>query len=105
MKKQISIQVHDYDRIGRYHIIDERKATREDVVELKRKARASVKVDWDSLDPRLTHIVYYAELVDKRDKVWYAAIYMHGEAYDDDTFYRIFHRPDIGYVGAIHKRV
>lgn len=105
MNKQISIQVHDYDRIGRYLIIDDREATREEVLDLKKKARASVKVDWDRLDPMLTHIVYYAELVDKKDKVWYAAIYMHGEAYNDKEFYRIFNRPDIGYVGAIHKRV
>lgn len=104
MEKQISIQVFDYDRIGRYLIVDEREVTPGEVRELEKKARESVLVDWDNLDPKLTHIVYYAELVDKKDKVWYAAIYMHGEAYDDDTFYRTFWRPDIGYVGAIHKR-
>ena len=105
MKKQINIQVHDYDNWGRYHIIEDRKATREEVVELKRKARASVKVDWDKLPKEATHIVYYAELLDRKGEVWYASIYMHGEAFDEAEFDRIFHQQYIGYVGAIHKRV
>jgi len=104
MEKEITIQIHDYDRFGRYLIVEERKATKAEVLDLKKKARESVKVEWDKLPKEVRHIVYYGELLDKDGEVWFAGIYMHGEAYGDKDFYRIFTRPDVGYVGAIHKR-
>lgn len=105
MEQKISIQVHDYDSCGRYLIIEDRKATRKEVHGLKIKARQSVKPEWDKLPAEATHIVYYAELCDKKDNVWYAAIYMHGEAFNEKDFDRIFRRSGVGYVGAIHKRI
>lgn len=105
MKRRINIQIHDYDSCGRYLIVEDRKVTPEYVHELKEKARRSVNVNWGKLPPEATHIVYYAELLDSQDEVCFAAIYMHGEAYDEAEFDRIFHQPNIGYVGAIHKRV
>lgn len=102
----IAIQVHDYDNIGRYRIILDCNATIEEVREWKKKALKSVRVDWNALPQEATHIVYYAELVDKQNCVQFAAIYMHGEAYDEKNFERLFQtREDIGYVGAIHRRV
>ena len=105
MEREISIQIHDYDRAGRYVITEDRKATLDEVHELKETARKSVKADWWRLPREATHIVYYAEMLDKDGEVWFAGIYMHGEAYDESEFDRIFHQPNIGYVGAIHKRV
>ena len=102
--KEISIQVHDYDNVGRYLIVEDRKTTRKEVAELKARARASVHADWDKLPEQARHIVYYAELLDKDGDVWYASIYMHGEAFDETEFGRVFNRPDIGYVGAVHKK-
>ena len=102
--KEISIQIHDYDRWGNYHIVEDRNASKDEVYELKKKARESVHLEWDKLPDEARHILYYAELLDKKGRVWYAAIYMHGEAYPDGEFFRIVDRPDIGYVGAIHKK-
>lgn len=102
--KEISIQVHDYDNAGRYLITEDRKATLQEVAELKKKARASVHADWDRLPEWARHIIYYGELLDKSGEVWFAAIFMHGEAYPDDEFFHIVDRHDIGYVGAIHKK-
>lgn len=102
---EISIQVHDYDNVGRYRITLDCNASVEEANEWKKKARESVKVDWESLPKEATHIVYYAELVDQQNCVWFAGIFMHGEAYDDKEFDRIFCKPNVGYVGAIHKRV
>ena len=103
MKKEICIQIHDYDPIGRYRIIEDRKATRDEVLDLKEKARKSVHLSWDELPAEAAHIVYYAELLDKDGKVWFAGIYMHGEAYNDISFDTLFTQPCIGYVGAYHK--
>lgn len=105
MEKEINIQVHDYDSNGFYRIVLDCNATVDEVREWHKKARESVKVDWDKLPPEATHIVYYAELVDKQNCVWFVGIYMHGEAYDEKDFDRIFCKPEVGYVGAIHKRV
>lgn len=102
----ITIQVHDYDNIGRYRIILDCNATLEEVREWKKKAHESVKADWGALPEVAAHIVYYAELVDKQNCVCFAGIYMHGEAYTDEDFERLFAtREDIGYVGAVHKRI
>ena len=104
MSKEIQIQIHDYDRAGRYLIVEDRKAGAEEVASLKKKALQSVNLSsWDVLPENARHIVYYAELLDGAGEVWFAAIYMHGEAYDDAEFDRIFTRPEIGYVGAYHK--
>ena len=105
MEKEICIQIHDYDSWGRYLITEDRKATLQEAHELKEKARKSVKVDWNALPQEATHIVYFAEMLDKDGDVWFAGIFMHGEAYDEAEFERIFQQPEIGYVGAIHKRV
>ena len=104
MEKEISIQIHDYDAAGRYLIIEDRKATMAEVKALKEKARKSVKLAWDKLPERVKHIVYYGELLDKSGKVWFAAIFMHGEAYGDSDFDMIFTAKNVGYVGAYHKR-
>lgn len=104
MEREIKIQIHDYDRIGRYLIVEDRTATRAEVVALKKKARESVRVEWEKLPEEARHVVYYAELLDESDEVRFAAVYMHGEAYGDKDFYRIFTAPGVGYVGAIHKR-
>lgn len=104
MSKKITVQIHDYDRCGFYHIVEDRKASRQEVVDLKKRTRESVHVDWEKLPRESRHVVYYAELLDKRQNVCFAAVYMHGEAYDDKEFDRIFYRPDIGFVGAIHKK-
>ena len=101
---KITIQIHDYDRCGFYHIVEDRLATRQEVADLKKKARESVRIEWDKLPQAARHIVYYAELLDKSDEPWLVAVYMHGEAYDDQEFYRIFTRPGVGLVGAIHKK-
>jgi hypothetical protein len=104
MSKEIQIEIHDYDRVGRYLIMEDRKASLEEVEILKEKARKSVNLSsWDVLPEEARHIVYYAEMLDKDENVWLAAIYMRGEAYDDAEFDRIFTRPEIGYVGAYHK--
>lgn len=105
MDNTISIQIHDYDKIGRYLIQEEREVSMEEAMELKKQARKSVKVDWDILPSECTHIVYYAELLNDEGEVWYAAYFMHGQAYDEYEFDRTFYRKDIGYVGAIHKRI
>lgn len=105
MAKKIKIQIHDYDRCGIYHIVAEREVTRKELYGLKKAARESVRVEWDKLPEASRHIVYYAELLDKEGEPWFAAVYMHGEAYDDSSFYRLFPVPGVGYVGAIHKRV
>lgn len=102
--KKIQVQIHDYDRCGIYHIVEDREATSSEVAELKKRARASVHADWGRLPEEARHIVYYAELLDVRGEVWFAAVYMHGEAYCDSDFYRTFTAPDVGYVGAVHKR-
>ena len=65
MKKEITIQIHDYDRLGLYHIVEDRKTTWAEVLDLKRKARESVRIDWDKLPAGARHIVYYGELLDK----------------------------------------
>lgn len=103
MSKEIQIQIHDYDRGGLYRIVEDRKASIEEVKSLKKKALQSVRLCWDVLPETARHIVYYGELLDKDGEVWFAAIYMHGEAYDDREFYRVFTRPGVGYVGAYHK--
>lgn len=103
MKKEISIQIHDYDSAGRYLIIEDRKASPEEVQALKEKARKSVRLAWDQLPESARHIVYYGELLDKDGNVWFAGIYMHGEAYEDAEFDRLFTRPEVGYVGAYHR--
>lgn len=100
----ISLQVHNYDNIGRYRITLDCNATIEEIREWRKKAHESVKVNWDALPKDATHIVYYAELVDKQNCVWFASVYMHGQAYNEKDFDRLFAtRRDIGYVGAIHK--
>lgn len=99
----IDIQIHDYDNAGRYRIVEDRQATQKELNELKNKARLSVKPLWDYLPKESEHIVYYAEMLNNVGNVWFAAIYMHGEAYTDDDFYETFCTPQIGYVGAIHK--
>lgn len=104
MVDKISLQVHDYDNCGRYRIVLDCTATLEEVFEWKEKARRSVKLEWDKLPESARHIVYYAEMVDKQNCVWFAAVYMHGEAFDDSEFERIFWAEDIGYVGAFHKK-
>lgn len=104
MSQLINIQIHDYDRLGNYRIVEDRKATKNEVLQLKWKAQASVRADWDKLPKEARHIVYYAELLDRSGNVWYASIYMHGQAYDEKDFDRTFHTPVIGYVGAIHKK-
>ncbi len=104
MEKNINIQIHDYDSNGFYRIIADYDTSMEECHELRKKACESVKPDWDKLPPKATHIVYYAELVDKQNRTWFAGIYMHGEAYDDKEFDRIFCQPNVGYVGAFHKR-
>jgi len=38
-------------------------------------------------------------------RVWFAGIFMHGQAYTDKDFEDIFWKPNVGYVGAFHKRV
>ena len=103
--KEIRIQVHDYSPWGPYSIVEDRTATPEEVHELKERALKSITVDWGRLPKEATHIVYYAELLDRKGEVWFAGIYMKGEAYADAEFERIFQRPEVGYVGAIHKRV
>ena len=103
MEKEITVQIHDYDGLGNYHIVDEKKLTKDETILLRSTARSSVKVDWSKLPKEATHIVYYAELINKDGEVWFAAAYMHGEAYDDKEFERIFNQEEIGYVGAIHK--
>ena len=104
MEKEITIQIHDYDPFFWYRIVEDRKATKAEVLDLKKKARESVKVEWDKLPKEARHIVYYGELLDKDGEVYFAGIYMHGEAYGDSEFDRPFTRPEVGYVGAIHKR-
>ena len=104
MSKEIKIQIHDYDSCGCYRITESRMATIEEVRKLKEKARQSVKLDWDKLPPEFTHIVYYGELLDENQEVWFAGIYLHGEAYTDEGFCGIFNAEDIGYVGAYHRR-
>ena len=101
---EISIQVHDYDTARRYLITEDRKASRTEVAELKKKAMASVHADWGSLPEDARHIVYYAELLDKNDEVWFAGIYMHGVAFNEAEFDRFFRQPGVGYVGAVHKK-
>lgn len=105
MEKTITVQIHDYDISGRYRIVADFKATSKEVVALMSKALKSVNLDWSKLPPNATHVVYYAELVDKNDHVWFSAIYIRGEAYDDKEFDRVFCQPNVGYVGAFHKRV
>jgi len=105
MGKTVCIQVHDYDRYGFYHIVDDRNATIEELAELKEKARKSVHLDWNELPKEADHVVYYAEVLGNDGEPWFAAIYMHGEAYCEKEFDRIFHGKSIGYVGAFHKRV
>jgi len=102
--QEISIQIHDYEN-GIYRIVEDRKATWAEVQELKEKARSSVKIDWDNLPPKATHVVFYAELLDENGDVWFAGIFMHGEAYGDYDFDMIFTAKNVGYVGAFHKRV
>ena len=77
--------------------------TTEELLKLHNEAINSVKVDWSKLPEGATHIVYYAEMLNEQREVWFAGIYMKGEAYSDEEFYRIFTAPNIGYVGAIHK--
>lgn len=103
-KFDVQVQIHDYDGWGRYVIVEEKRMTRDELFELKEKARQSVKLDWKNLPSEMRHVVYYAELLDKDGLVWFAGVYMHGEVYDDKDFERIFNAEDIGYVGAFHKR-
>ena len=103
--EKITIQIHDYDAHGFYHIVDEKEVTPEQLYALKKAARESVRVEWDKLPEASRHIVYYAELLDQEGEPWLAAVYMHGEAYDDSSFYKLFPVPGVGYVGAFHKRV
>ena len=106
MAKTISIQVHDYDSIGRYRIILDYNATIEEVRNWKEKARDSVKVNWNALPKDAAHIVYYAELLDQQNEISFAGIYMYGQAYTEEDFDRLFRtRQDVGYVGAYHKLV
>ena len=104
MEKGIKIQVHDYDLCGNYRIVEERTATKREVIELKKKARDSVKLDWTAIPKDFTHVVYYGELLDENGNVWYAGIYMRGECFQDGDFHRIFNSEDVGYVGAYHRR-
>lgn len=105
MEKEITIQVHNYDHNGVYRIVLNCDATMEECRDWKKKALQSVKVDWSKLPEDAAHIVYYAELVDKQNCAWLAGVYMHGQAYNEKDFKRLFQaRKDIGYVGAIHKR-
>lgn len=104
MSKLINVQIHDYDLLGNYRIVEDRKATKDEVLQLKWRARASVRAEWDKLPKEARHIVYYAELLDRGGNVWYASIYMHGQAYDESDFDRTFRSPVIGYVGAVHKK-
>lgn len=106
MEKIISIQVHDYDNCGNYRIVDNRRATLSEAQGLRKKAIASIgRVDWDKLPPECTHVVYYAELDNSTQGVWFAGIFMHGQAYTDRDFEDIFCKPNVSYVGAFHKRV
>lgn len=100
---EIKVQIHDYDSYGFYRIVADIDTTMEECYALRKKAQESVKVDWESLPKEASHIVYYAELVDDQNCAWLAAVYMHGEAFNDKEFDRIFTRPDVGYVGAYHK--
>lgn len=101
---KICIQVHDYDNTGRYRITQDGHATPEEIQKLKERARDSVILDWTQLPDDAAHVVYYAELIDKQNKVAFVGIYMRGEAFNERDFERIFHRSEIGYVGAFHKR-
>ncbi len=105
MENVITIQVHDYDRCGRYVITEDRNTNIDEAHELREKARESVKIAWDALGPEYTHVVYYAELENSTQGVWFAGIFMHGQAYTDKDFEDIFWKPNVGYVGAFHKRV
>jgi hypothetical protein len=98
----IDIQIHDYDKYGNYRIIEDRKATLEEIYELKEKARKSVNVDWEILPLQVRHIVYYAELLLNGD-VWFVGFYMKGEAFEEKEFERIFQAENIGFVGAFHR--
>ena len=55
-------------------------------------------INWDDYDPIYTHIVYYAEY--NNETVY---VYTDIELYTDETFER-FQKPDIGIVGAFHRR-
>lgn len=105
MEKKIKVQIHDYDALGRYRITDEREVTKEEMLNLRQKAKESIKLDWDSLPETFNHVVYYAERLDKKGDISTAAIYMHGEALVESSFNGVFNQPDIGYVGAFHKNV
>ena len=104
-QQEVSIQIHDYDKYGNYHIVEDRKARICELAKLKEEARKSVKPEWNKLPDECTHIVYFAELLDENSEVWFAGIYMKGEAYDDKEFEAIFNAKNIGFVGAFHKRV
>ncbi len=114
----ITVQVHDWDSFGNYRIVRDEQITREELVELKKQARESARenLDWEVIDEQnreycernntqFCHLMYYAELVNKNDEVWFAAIYMHGEAHTEDSFEKIATRSDIGYVGAFHRQI
>lgn len=116
MADKITIQVHDWDSAGRYRIVREEQVSKEELVALKKQARNSARenLDWDVIDEqnkewcslngtRFCHLLYYAELLNEHGDIWFAGIYMHGQAYIESDFERITNRQDIGYVGAFHR--
>lgn len=106
MDKIITIQVHDYDKFGNYRIIENKNTTLAEAQELRKKAIASIgRVDWDKLPKECMHVVYYAELDNSTQGVWFAGIFMHGKAYTDRDFEDIFCKPNVSYVGAFHRLV
>lgn len=104
MEKKIKIQVHDWDDLNIYRIVEEKNVSLEEVQELKERARKSVIIDPTALPEEIRHIVYYAEMLDKDGEVWFAAAYMGGHGYSEGVFNETFCRSDVGYVGAFHKR-
>lgn len=100
---KIRLQVHDYDNLGIYRIILDCYASTQEVTNWKNKARLSLWIDWSKLPQQIRHVVFYAELLDKQNCVYLVGIYMHGQAYEEKDFERIFQRSDVGLVGAYHK--
>lgn len=70
------------------------------------KEQAANTIDWSKLPKEITHLVFYSELRDPKERIYFANIYLGGaaDACDDEKFKRLYTEKPRQYTIAVHRR-
>lgn len=77
----------------------------EDLMKYRQNAYKEIgKVDWSQIDKKYTHLVFYSELRDTNDNIYYANIYLNGaKEFCTEEYFESHYQNPRQFTIAVHR--